>query len=974
MLRYLICLGTLLFLSLTIVAQTQSVDQLKQQAEATDDAAKRVGIYIDIAEKLRISNQEESLEFAEKAIKLGEDLEYLPGLVDAYLIAGKIYYKENRKLRAIRNFEKAVPYVEEQDDLFKELQAYQYLQHLFEQIGRNKKSLEYQQKVTAIKEKLAEEQELQKLAEMEQMEERFTEENEEVIGQRDEALGQLEESQALALRRAAEIAELEREAAELAREAAEAEREAAEAKADAAIKDLELNRSRARRNIAIAIGAVLLLVLFGIWQRYRYVLQRRAAKIEQQRAERLEQIDRLKDQFLANTSHELRTPLNGIIGIAESLYDGVGAENPEEQQENLAMIIASGRRLSNLVNDILDFSKIKNSELDLQLKAIHLRSLADVVCKINQPMAEGQGISIRNNISADLPAAQGDENRLQQILYNLVDNAIKFSTEGEIVLDARQKDDTLVISVKDEGIGISKEKQAEIFDAFRQGDGSTQRLYGGTGLGLSISKKLVELQGGNMWLESTEGEGSTFFFSLPVSAEKAIEMAAGTHLPPAPLSKALSDPLSDNKPKPVISLKEGSESEPFTILVVDDEPINQQVLKNHLSDGPYEIIQAYNGDEALDALKNNEKIDLVLLDIMMPRMSGYEVCQRIREHYLPSELPVIMITAKNQVSDLVEGLTYGANDYLAKPFSKDEFLARIKTHINLMRINHAYGHFVPHEFLRNLGRDSIIDVRLGDQTAREVTIMFSDIRSYTTLAETMTPEENFSFLNSYLGRIGPIITAHNGFVNQYYGDGMMALFMESYDDGISAAIEMQEAITVYNKQRKKQGRLPIRVGIGLHSGPIIMGILGDSQRRDPNVVSDTVNTASRMEGLTKFYGANVLVSEATLAGLPDPFQFKYRFLGKVQVKGKSLPIGVYEFFGGDSEELQARKMETRDQFEAGMRAYYARNFEEAIKAFDAVLEVNPLDKPAQRYRGKSEGLLSVNLPDEWDGVEQMETK
>lgn len=981
MFRHLICLGTLLMLALVTFAQTQEIDQLKQQAEATSDAAERVRIHVEIAEKLRASDPKESLSFTKKAIKLGQDLNDGPGLGDAYMIAGKIHFKDNQKLRAIRNFEKALPFVTKQNDQIKELQVYQYLQFLFEQVGRNKQSLEYQQKITDIKEKLAEEQQLQKLEKMESMEERFVEETEAVIEERNEALGQLEESQALSLLRAAEIAELEREtavlaqeAAELEREAAVLEREAAVAKADSAIKDLKLSQGKARRNIMIAIGVVSFLVLFGIWQRRRFVFQRKVAKMEQQRAERLEQIDRLKDQFLANTSHELRTPLNGIIGIAESLYDGVGIGNPEEQQENLAMIISSGRRLSTLVNDILDFSKIKNSELDLQLKAIHLRSLADVICKINQPIAEAQGITIRNDISGDLPAAQGDENRLQQILYNLVDNAVKFSKEGEVVIDAKQMENSIVISIKDQGIGIAKEKQEEIFEAFRQGDGSTQRMYGGTGLGLSISKKLVELQGGKMWVESTQDEGSTFYFSLPVSAEKAIEMATSSSLLPAPLSKALAAPILESKPKPIITLKEGTESEPIHILVVDDEPINQQVIKNHLADGPYQIIQAYNGDEALEALKTHKEIDLVLLDIMMPRMSGYEVCQRIREHYLPSELPVIMITAKNQVSDLVEGLTYGANDYLAKPFSKDEFLARIKTHINLMRINMAYGHFVPHEFLLNLGRDSIMDVRRGDQSAREVTIMFADIRAYTTLAETMTPEENFSFLNSYLGRIGPLITEHNGFVNQYYGDGLMALFMTSYDDGIEAAIDMQKSISAYNEYRKSKGRIPIRVGIGLHSGPIIMGILGDSQRLDPNVVSDAVNTASRMEGLTKFYGVNVLVSEATLAGLPDPFQFKYRFLGKVQVKGKRLPIGVYEFFGGDPEALQAKRMETKEQFEAGMRAYFARNFAEAITAFDTVLDTDPDDKPAKRYRGKSEEFLSVNLPDDWDGVEKMETK
>ena len=410
------------------------------------------------------------------------------------------------------------------------------------------------------------------------------------------------------------------------------------------------------------------------------------------------------------------------------------------------------------------------------------------------------------------------------------------------------------------------------------------------------------------------------------------------------------------------------------VLAVDDEPINQQVLLNHLSQGPYKVTQAFNGDEALAALDEHEDIDLVLLDIMMPRMSGYEVCQQIRERFTPSELPVIMITAKNQVSDLVEGLNYGANDYLAKPFSKDEFLARIKTHIHLSRIHWAYGHFVPHEFLSNLGRDSIMDVRRGDQAERDVTIMFSDIRAYTPLAESMTPQENFEFLNAYMGRIGPSITQNNGFVNQYYGDGMMALFLSSHEDAIAASISMQKVITKYNELRKQKNRTPIRVGIGLHSGPIIMGILGDRKRLDPNVVSDAVNTSSRLEGLTKYYGVDVLVSEATLAGLDDPFKYRYRFLGKVQVKGKKQPIGVYEFFDGDQKVVSDKKWHTNDDFEAGMRAYYARDFEQAVESFNTVISANPDDKPARLYMGKAKSLVGITLAESWDGVEKMETK
>ena len=181
------------------------------------------------------------------------------------------------------------------------------------------------------------------------------------------------------------------------------------------------------------------------------------------------------------------------------------------------------------------------------------------------------------------------------------------------------------------------------------------------------------------------------------------------------------------------------------ILIVDDEPINHQVLKNHLSSETYQITMAMNGEDALKALNNGNKYDLVLLDVMMPRMNGYEVCQKIREKFMSSELPVIMVTAKNQVQDLVHGLHIGANDYLAKPFSKQELLARIKTQIDLNRIFHTVGRFVPNEFIKSLGKEKITDVKLGDQAHRNVTVLFTDIRAYTTIAEQMTPEENFKF-------------------------------------------------------------------------------------------------------------------------------------------------------------------------------------------------------------------------------------
>ncbi|MCT7957730.1 MASE1 domain-containing protein [Laspinema palackyanum] len=404
----------------------------------------------------------------------------------------------------------------------------------------------------------------------------------------------------------------------------------------------------------------------------------------------LQHLDRLKDEFLANTSHELRTPLNGIIGIAESLIDGATGELPIPTRANLAMISSSGRRLSNLVNDLLDFSKLKHKTLDLQLKPIDLRSLVEIVFTLSLPLVGNKNLKLVNNISLDLPAVIADENRLQQILHNLMGNAIKFTETGTIEISAQRisghnllenisSGSQLEITLTDTGIGIAEDKLERIFESFEQAEGSTARLYGGTGVGLAIAKQLVELHGGQIWVKSRLGEGSKFTFTLPLSGEK-VENSSET----LPLLKqfATADLNQDPLEPRVIASHQGSAK----LLIVDDEPINLQVLVNMLSLQNYTVIQAKSGLEALELLNKGFKPDLVLLDVMMPKMTGYEVTQKIRETWQASEMPVLLLTAKNQLSDLVAGFEAGANDYLTKPVEKDELLARIKTHLNLLRL------------------------------------------------------------------------------------------------------------------------------------------------------------------------------------------------------------------------------------------------------------------------------------------------
>jgi two-component system sensor histidine kinase ChiS len=343
---------------------------------------------------------------------------------------------------------------------------------------------------------------------------------------------------------------------------------------------------------------------------------------------------------------------------------------------------------------------------------------------------------------------------------------------------------------------------------------------------------------------------------------------------------------------------------------------------------------------------------------MMPKMSGYQVCQKIREQFPASEMPVVMLTAKNQVSDLVAGLDAGANDYLSKPVFKNELLARINTHINLSKINIAYGRFVPHEFLRFLGHKSIVDVRLGDQILKEMSIMFADIRDFTTLSEEISPKENFDFLNSYLSRVGPIIRQHNGFIDKYIGDAVMALFPDTADEAVQAAIAMQQQVSLYNSDRQKLGFPSLAIGIGLHRGSLMLGTIGEERRMESTVIADAVNLASRLEDLTKVYGASILISGPTLFSLETLTQYQYRFIGQVQVKGKRERVSVFEIFETDPPQLRDLKQQTKTLFEEAVILYNCQNNKLAYQKFKEIQKINPQDKAASFYIKSCEKFLN----------------
>ena len=701
----------------------------------------------------------------------------------------------------------------------------------------------------------------------------------------------------------------------------------------------------------------------------------------------LKRLDRLKDDFLANTSHELRTPLNGIIGITQSMLDGATGKLSEPQHNNLSMVVTSGNRLSNLVNDILDFSKLKNKNLELQLRSVGLRSITEVVLTVSKTLIVGKDLQLVNAVPDDLPLVYADENRLQQILYNLIGNGIKFTESGSVEVSASlcNREGTtnlfsngdkgqaidnqqIAISVRDTGIGIPSESLDRIFESFEQEDGSTERKYGGTGIGLTVTKQLVELHGGTISVESEVGVGSRFTFTLPISKEQILPSEE-----PAKVAR-LKDYDIENSAVVLETLAEestssnGKENGKIHVLVVDDEPINIQVLKNHLCLENYHVTSALNGQKALALFEGEQKFDLMLLDVMMPGMSGYEVCAKVRENHPAHEMPIVMLTAKNQVSDLVTAFQFGANDYLTKPFSKDELLSRIKSHIQLAKTNISYERFVPNEYLEFLSKETIINVELGDHVSKKMAVMFSDIRSFTTLSESMTPQENFDFVNAYLRRVSPRIRNNHGFIVKYLGDGMMAIFPNGTDDAVAAGIAKLQEVQLYNVKRIENGYQPIKVGIGIHYGHMMVGMVGEAARMQGDAFSDNVNLTARLESLTKFYGVSLVISENALSHLTNPERYQMRFLDRVIVKGRREPIAIYEVLDGLAEEERMLKLQTKEDFEQGLDNYRLGNCQVAKQYFEKVLNMNPSDKAAALYLERIHELIEGGLPDDWNGV------
>ncbi len=267
----------------------------------------------------------------------------------------------------------------------------------------------------------------------------------------------------------------------------------------------------------------------------------------------------------------------------------------------------------------------------------------------------------------------------------------------------------------------------------------------------------------------------------------------------------------------------------------------------------------------------------------------------------------------------------------------------------IRQLNSALARFVPPQFLELLQCDSIAGLNSGDRVQKEMSILFSDLRAFTSLSETMTPQESFDFVNSYFAKMEPLILRNGGFVDKYIGDAIMALFGQSPDEAILAGIEMVHSIQEYNQYCLVHQKPPMAMGIGINTGPVMVGTVGGASKISPTVIGDAVNLASRLESVTKFYGVSIAISSYTYAQLENPDQFLVRWIGYIPIKGKSKSVLVYEIFDADDSELKEGKLATQQMFETGCLLYRQGNLARAAKLFRRCIKEVPRDQTAQTY-------------------------
>jgi two-component system sensor histidine kinase ChiS len=490
---------------------------------------------------------------------------------------------------------------------------------------------------------------------------------------------------------------------------------------------------------------------------------------------KLQAADKRKDDFLTNTSHELRNPLHGILNITQSVLEQAGGKLDKTNKQNLELLAAIGRRMAFMLNDLIDLTRLKENDIRLSTQPLQLTAAANNTMDMLRFLSRNKPITFHNDIADDFPQVMADENRLIQILFNLLHNAVKYTNEGRITVSAQIHDTMAVVAVADTGIGIVEEKLQFIFKPYEQIDGMSTNAGGGIGLGLSICKQLVELHGGRLEVQSRLGEGSIFRFSLPLASTEAsaVQEYRDWVVQSPALIKGGANHGFDNVqtlveeqivPPSVIDKNlyapQGAE-QPVRVLVVDDDPVNLMVLTNILSAERYEVTMASSGKDALKLLQVNV-FDLIISENLMTNMSGQELTRQVRCQFSLSELPILLLTAQNRSKDIESGFQAGANDYMIKPVDTTELKIRVQALTDLKKAVRSQllleaawlqAQIQPH-FLFNtlhaISALSLVDVEQMQQLLDRFSTYLRTSFDFRNLEQLVPLDQELELVDSYL--------------------------------------------------------------------------------------------------------------------------------------------------------------------------------------------------------------------------------
>ncbi len=607
------------------------------------------------------------------------------------------------------------------------------------------------------------------------------------------------------------------------------------------------------------------------------VQQSRLYQTTRQQAERLLEADRLKTEFFQNISHEFRTPLTLTIGPLEASVNS----NRDLPKEQAAIALRNCRRLLRLVNQLLDLQRLDAGRMQPSFRPCDFVAFCENIIESFTPYCDKKGISLISQLSDRCPPVYLDVERFDKVLYNLLSNAMKFTpTGGSITISLEEVGHLCLLQVKDTGIGIRREQIPYLFERFRQAEGSANRSYEGTGLGLALVKELVELHRGQVRVDSTYGEGTTFTIWLETGTnhlppEQVLEIPA--ELDSSRVAVELSDVEAELEDTEDLFLQNSREDVEqiigkglATILVVDDNPDLRNYVARVLKQANFDVVFGRDGADGFTVAQKYDP-DVIITDLMMPKVSGLDLIKKIRETEGLKGTPIILLTAKADEDTRIEGVEKGADAYLSKPFNDRELLAEVKNlwalkenerrvqELNKYLTESVLRRFLPPEMVRRAAAgDLALDLR---PEPRLVTVLFSDIVGFTQMSNSLRARRIAELLNEYLAAMTKAIFSNGGTVDKFVGDAVMALFgspeelppQEQVRRAIASARAMLKALDGLNERWQEMGLVgengvpPVRFRCGIHQGAAVVGMFGGEERSDFTAIGPSVNIAARLQ-------------------------------------------------------------------------------------------------------------------------------